>query len=261
LGNAMGTTVLTWEEISDAMEAAISIDPVARAKGDLPTHSTSHIPIPVVHSDYIISERVLQESRSRGNPISVSGAERATRKVNQKLEDMLFGATASLTYGGGAIHSYLSHPDKNTISFASAGEYWDASGKTAAQIVADVRAMKASSKAAFHYGPWVLYIPSDYDDILDGDYDVAGDSLMTIRDRILRIDGITKIQVVDRLAADTCILVQLTSDVVDLVDGMAIQNVQWDSEGGFVHNYKVMTIQVPRIKSDYAGNSGVVVLS
>jgi hypothetical protein len=63
------------------------------------------------------------------------------------------------------------------------------------------------------------------------------------------------------LPADTVLLVQMTSDVVDLVDGMPIQTVQWDTEGGFIHNYKVMTIQVPRVKSDYNNRSGIVKLS
>src|SRR5690606_37721938 len=36
LGNAMATTVLTWDEMSDAMEAIVSMDPVRRGKNDRP---------------------------------------------------------------------------------------------------------------------------------------------------------------------------------------------------------------------------------
>ena len=85
--------------------------------------------------------------------------------------------------------------------------------------------------------------------------------MKTIRQRILDLDGIQKVRVVDRLTDDVCLLVQMTSDVVDLVDGMPIQTIEWDTEGGFIHNYKVMTIQVPRVKSDYNNKSGVVKLS
>ncbi len=261
LGNAMGTTVLTWEELSDAMEAFIGIDPTARGKGDLPDYGINHIPIPVIFSDYIISDRILQESRTRGNPVSTTSAERAARKVNEKLEDMLFGASASMTYGGGSIHSYVSHPDVNTLAFASAGEYWDDAAKTPAQIVQDVKDMKALSVNAFKYGPWMVYVPTDYDLVLDDDYNVSGTSLMTTRERIMKIEGILGVRVVDRLPADTVAMVQMTSDVVDLVDGMAIQNIQWDSEGGMIHHYKVMTIQITRVKSDYNSNSGIVILS
>ena len=258
LNNAMATTVLTWEEMSDAMEAYISMDPIRRGDNDVPDFAPKHIPIPIVHVDYQLGDRLLQESRNRGDSLDTSNAERATRKVAEQLEDMLFGSASSYTYGGGTIYTYLTHPDINTVSLALE---WNGSGKTPVQIKDDVLAMKQASIDDKHYGPWMLYIPTAYETILDNDYDVSGTSLQTIRERILSISGIQEIKVVDRLAADTVIMVQMTKDVVDLVDGMPIQNVQWNSEGGFVHHYKVMTIQLPRIKSDYNNTSGVIVLS
>jgi hypothetical protein len=50
-------------------------------------------------------------------------------------------------------------------------------------------------------------------------------------------------------------------DVVDLIDGMAPRVVQWDTQGGLMHYFKVMAIQLPRVKSDYNGASGVCKLS
>lgn len=257
LGNAMGTTVLTWDEMSDAMEATISMDPVRRGKNDRVDFNSLHIPIPVIHADYQISERVLMESRNRGNGLDTLSAERAARKVAEKLEDMLFGSTAVLTYGGGTIHTYLTHPDVNSIALGTA---WSA--ETAENIIDDVLSMKQASINDRYYGPWMLYVPTAYDTVLDADYKNASAGMsQTIRQRILQISGIQGVKVVDRLPADTVLLVTMQRDVVDLIDGMSIQNVQWDSEGGFVHNYKVMTIQVPRIKSDYDGRSGIVKLS
>jgi len=258
LTNAMGTTVLTWEEMSDAMEAVVSIDPVRKSKGDTVDFNTAHIPIPIVHSDYMLSERILQESRNRGTGLDTVNAERAARKVAQKLEDMLFGATATLTYGGGTIHSYLSHPDINTVSL---GSNWDASGKTGVAIKDDVLAMIQACINANYYGPWMLYVPTAYQTVLDDDYNVSGTSTQTIRQRIESIDGIKGVRVVDRLPANNVLLVTMSTDVVDLIDGSPFQNIQWDTEGGFVHNYKVMTIQVPRVKSDYNNASGIVLLA
>jgi uncharacterized linocin/CFP29 family protein len=261
LNNAMATTVLTWEEMSDAMEASVSMDPVRRGNNDTVVHQSAHLPIPIVHADYQISERVLQESRTRGNGLDISNAQRATRRVAEQLEDMLFGSTSVLTYGGGTIYTYLTHPDINLVPFGTTTDYWDDASKTGADIIADVLAMKQALIADKHYGPYMIYIPTDYETVIDADYSVSGASGQTIRQRILAIEKIQGVSVVDRLADDTVLMVQMTSDVVDLVDGMPIQNVEWSTEGGFIHNYKVMTIQVPRIRSDYNNTSGIAKMS
>ena len=258
LNNAMGSTVLTYERLSEAMEASVDINPVKRTGGDQVTYETVHLPIPVIHSDYAINDRILQESRNRGNALDTVNAEAAARKVAEKLEDMLFGSTSSLVYGGGTIYTYLSEPNINTVSLAID---WDNAYMTAKLLLVDVTAMKAASIAERHYGPWMLYITTAYETNMDDDYSTSGNSNMTVRQRILLLEGIQGVKVVDRLAANTVLLVQMTRDVVDVVDGLPIQNIQWNTEGGFIHNYKVLTIQVPRVKSDYNDRSGIVKLS
>ncbi len=257
LGNAMGTTVLEHHTISDAMEASLTMDGITRSKGDRVTYNTHYTPIPIIHVDYEINMRVLSASRSLGNPLDTSNAERAARKVVEKLEEMLFTDT-DYTFGGGTIYSYLNYPDRNTISL---GTNWDASGKTGAQIIQDVLAMKQASIDAYHYGPWMLYVPTSYDTVLDEDYSVSGASGQTIKDRIKRIAGILDVKVVDKLPANNVLLVQMTSDVVRLISGMGLQNIQWNVQGNMLTKYKVMTIQVPQIRSDDNGRTGIVHLA
>jgi hypothetical protein len=67
--------------------------------------------------------------------------------------------------------------------------------------------------------------------------------------------------VIDKLPADTVLLVEMTSDVVRWVNGMNLQNVEWSTEGGMISHYKVMTIQVPQVRADQEGQSGVVHIS
>jgi len=257
LGNAMGTTVLEWHDVSDALSADLTMDGVTRARGDRPEYTTNYLPIPIIHADYEINARVLGASRSMGNPLDTTMAERAARKVNEKLENMLFTDT-DYDFGGGKISSYVNYTNRNQVSL---GDNWDASGKTAEEILNDVLDMKKASINAYHYGPWMLYIPTDYETVLDEDYDTSGTSTQTIRQRIEAVSGIKGIKVVDTLPDDNVLLVQMTSDVVRLVRGMGIQNVQWSTEGNFITKYKVMTIQVPQIRADQDGNCGVVHLA
>ena len=264
LGNALGTTVLEWHDMSDGMEAVVTMDGVTRSQGDRPNFQTNYLPIPVIHSDYEINARALAASRNMGNPLDTVMAEQATRRIKEKLEDMLFTDT---TYAFGTvddrnrnkIYSYLNHPDRNLVTL---GDHWDASAGTGAKIIADIMSMKASSLAARHFGPWQIYIPSLYEIVLDGDYDATTNgSTDTIRQRIMKIEGIKGIKIIDTLPANNVVMVQMTSDVVRLIQGLGIQNVEWDTEGKWITKFKVITIQVPQIRSDQNGRSGIVHLA
>ena len=263
LGNPMGTTILEWHDVGESMEAVITMDGVTRGKGDRPVFKYNYIPIPIIHVDYEINARVLAASRNMGNPLDVTSAEHAARRVAEKLEDMLFtdvdyayGETDSR--GRNKIYSYVNFPDRNEVKLT---ENWDAVGKTGAEIITDVLSMKQASIDARHYGPnWVLYIPTAYETKLDSDYDVTTPGT-TIRERILKISGISAITVVDRLAANNVLLVEMRSDTVRLIEGIGLQNVEWETEGRFITKYKVLTIRVPQIRSDQDGHCGIVHLA
>ncbi len=250
VGNGMGSTVLEYHDVSDALKAELTMDGVTRAQGDRPNFTAKYLPLPIIHADYELNARALAASRNLGQPLDTTLAERAARKVNEKLEAMLF-TDIGYTFGGGAIHSYLNFPARNKKNLTKA---WNSA--TGEEIVADVLALKQLSITAHHYGPWMLYIPTAYETTLDKDYDNTRGN--TIRERILAISGITGVKVVDMLPGDTVVLVQMTSDVVRLVRGMGIQNVEWNTEGGMITKYKVMTIQVPQLRADQEGNCGIV---
>jgi len=255
LGNAMGTTVLEYHDISDAMTANLSMDGATRGLGDRPVFGTNYLPLPIIHVDFEINLRVLEAARRNGNPLDTTSIEMATRKVLEKLESMLFTNT-TYTFGSGTIFSYVNHTYRNQVTLAA---NWDASGTTGAMIIADILAMKQASINAMHYGPWMLYIPTAYETVLDEDYEEGYPK--SIRARILEISGIKGIKIVDTLPANNVLFIQMTSDVVRLVNGLNIQVIEWQTEGKFITKYKVIAIQVPQVRADQAGNSGVTHLA
>lgn len=252
LGNAMGTTVLEYHDVSDAMSADLTMDGVSRSKGDRPDFGPKYLPIPIIHSDFEINARALAASRNLGNPLDTTMVEMATRKVLEKREQLLFTDT-TYAFGGGTIYSYLNHPNRNPVTLHA---HWNDSAASAEDIVNDVLALKQASIDDKHYGPWNLYVPTNFETVLDEDYNTT--SGKTIRERILGIDGIKAIKVSDTLPADNVILVQMTVDTVRLVQGMAVQVVQWDTEGKFVNKFKVLTIAVPQVRADQSGACGVI---
>ncbi|MEE9356512.1 MAG: major capsid protein [Methylococcaceae bacterium] len=255
LGNGMGTMVLQGSTASDAMEAELSMSGKRKSPGDRINYEPTYLPLPIAHSDFELDSRVIEAARMNNHPIDTSSIEQGVRKVNEKLESMLF-TNVTYAFGGGTIYSYLNEPNINTISFSTAN--WLTA--IPAAVKNDVLALKQASINAKHYGTWMLYIPTAYEVLLDDDYDVTTPG-KTIRQRILQIEGINGVKVVDTLPANTVVLAQMTSDVVRLVQGMPVQTLQWKTGDEFTNYFKVMAIQVPQVRSDQDGNSGVTVLS
>jgi len=250
--NGMGSTVLEYHDVSEALKTTISMDGVTRGQNDGVVFSPNYLPLPIVHVDYELNDRVLNVSRTLGQPLDTTLAEQASRRIAETLEDFLF-TDKTYAYGGGTIYSYVNHPDRNMVSGLTA---WTASAKTAEGIRDDVLEMKQKALDNKHYGPWVLYIPTAYETVLDEDYDDTRGN--TIRQRLMAIEGIAAIKTIDKLPANNILLVEMTSEVVRWINGMDVQNVQWSQEGGMIHKFKVMTIQVPQIRSDQEGNSGLI---
>ncbi len=253
LTNPMGTTVLEHHTINESMTAEVSMDPAVRSAKDRPNYSAVYTPIPVIHSDFSISSRALEASRRLGNPLDVDMVQEATRVVMEKREQMLFNiGETPFGFGGGYIYSYLDHPQNNDYPLTGA---W--SGLTGAQILADVQGMIQASIADRHYGPWNLYIPTAYQTALGNDYTTGYPK--SVRERLMELEGLQKIKVIDTLPANNVVLVEMLPTTVRLINGMGIQVVQWQVGSSLSPTeYKCICIQVPQVRADQAGKCGVV---
>ena len=253
--DGMAATVLTWETGSDLEPAQVHMTPRARARNDQVKYSMNYLPLPIVHAGYSIDIRKLNESRRGGQGIDVAQAEIAAKLVADQVEQILLNGY-DFQYGGGTIYGFLTPPAADTGSLVHA---WDASAATGETIVADVNAMIQESIDAYCYGPWGIYIPQSYASKMNADY--KANSSDTIRQRIEAIEGIEFCKVAPRLTDGRVVLVPLTKDRTELVIGMDIMNVPWESPGGFELHNEVMAIMVPRLKADQNSNSGFVVYS
>jgi hypothetical protein len=262
LGNAMGTTVLEYHDISDALEAQLSMDGVTREKGDRQEYQSVFLPIPIIHADWGINDRVLEVSRRLGNPLDTTMAERAARKVLEKREKMLFTDT-TYGFGGGTIYSFLNFPHRMFPDHSDPAKTvpnisdWSDPAVAGEDIVTEVLQLKQASLDNFHYGPWVIYSPTNFETKYDEDYSEQKGS-NTIRQRILDINGIQDIVTVDTLPAGNLLFVQLSTDVIRIVQGLGIQNMQETAEFGFVNKFKTISIQVPQIRADQNNRTGLI---
>ena len=254
LGDAMGTTIFQTSKRNGDMTADVTMNGRTKANNDRPTYEPEFLPIPIIHADYEIGTRALRASRKGNTPLDTVNAEDAARAVMEVRENMLFTAT-EFSFGGGTIYSFLNEPNRNTDT--GLNDWTDTANVTGKDIVNDVNNVMKAGLLADHYGgPYVLYVNSAVETRLDDDYsDTKGSN--TIRDRILAINNIQDVVTVDALPSNTVLLVQVTSNVVRIVNGMGLSNIQWQTGDGFVNYYKAMAIQVPQVRSDGSGQSGV----
>lgn len=252
---SIGIVLSMFERESDMTAAQVTMAPETDGERDRLNYDTQSVPVPFVHKEFQINARALAANAASGVSLDMSSVAGATRKVAETSESMLFAGSAVKVDGSNAIYGYTSHPDRNTVDLSLA---WDDNSKTGAQIVADVMAMVKASRGDRMFGPWVLYIPTDYESKLDEDYKPGTNDNRTIRERILAINGIEEIKVADQLADDTVLLVSLTRETVDLAIGQDITTIQWDEKGGLLSKFKVLACWAPRVKSEFDGRCGVV---
>lgn len=257
LPNAMGKTEVQWETSSDLTPAQETMDGINFTENDAIKFVLNTIPAYITHKDFYINLRKLEASRNLGESLDVSQAESAARQVAERIEDSLFNGS-SITVNGNSAPGLTNEGNRNTADFKGSVS-WSASAKTGEDILEDLLTMKQGEIDDLHFGPYILFISTNMETKLDEDFKANSDK--TIRERLLQVSSIQDIIVADHLTADNVLLVQTTSDVVDIVMGLQPTTVFWQSQGGFRLNFKVMSIMLPRVKARQDGKSGIFHMS
>lgn len=265
---SIGLTISVWDRVSDITPANITMSAATGGEKDLPAYALQAVPVPIVHKSFSIELRRLEASRMFGEALDVTAGDLAGRRVGERVEEMLFVGASMIqvtdpTIGGIAtIHGYTTHPDRNIIDMNTIWTVLQGALGQNVVIIEDVMRMQQVSRDARYYGPWVLYIPNEYEAKFDEDYRGPDSSdTRTVRERVLALSGIEDVKVADFLPNNNVVLVQLTRDVVDIAVAQDVTPIQWTLTGGMVEEYKVMFVGVPRLKSDFDGRSGITHLS
>lgn len=244
----LGTTIVEWEAVSDMRDAEIDMAGVTPGKEDSVVFSTQGVPVPITHRDYRINIRRLLAGRNIGQDIDVTQAEVASRKVRDMLENTLFNGV-TLNVGGYSIYGYTTFPQRLRTNIVTA---WDSATTT---ILSDIVHMIATLEAAFFFGPFTLYVPTNYWSVLIEDYSTYKEG--TFLDRILRYPQIESVKVADVMSSTEVVMVQLTRDVVEMAIGQDVTNVEWTSMGGLLQHNKIMAAMVQKLKYNDNGTSGI----
>jgi hypothetical protein len=251
--NGWGKTVLESQSMSDISAAQMSMDGIVRGDNDRPLFDTVGLPLPIVHKDFEMSARQIQTSRNAGEGLDTNNATLAGVKVAEMIEQLTIGVATGMTFGGYTSYGYTNWGPRLTYSITAP----TTGGWTPDTLIDDVLAMRDLSIARYYYGPWKLYMGLGWTARLDADYSaLKGD--LTLRERLLKLEGITGVQTLDFLTGYQALLVQMTPEVCRAVIAMRPQTIQWEEMGGMIVKLKVMAVMVPQLRADYNGNTGLV---
>ena len=271
IANGLGKTILEWEKMGDMMGADVSLDGITRTENDRLDFGWSGLPLPITHKDWYLNLRMLAASRERGEAIDTTYSRVAGRKIAEASEEILIrgGITTmrgfkTLKFMGLNVYGYTTYPDRNAITFGDATGVgvvtsipWGDATKTGDGILADVKRLIAAAEGDRKFGPYIIYVGGTAASLkLASDYKAATST--TIRQRILDLEQISDIRTLDMLPVNEVLLIEMSSDTIEMVIGEPLQTVQWDVHGGFQINFKGFQIVVPLIRSDSEGRCGIV---
>ncbi len=254
-GKGMAVTTFEWQEATQLEGAELSMDGLSKGNNDRNTFALKGLPIPIIHKDFSINARALIIARNNGRMVDVSQAFEAGQCCAEKLEDMVINGTSDFTFGGNTIYGYTDFPDRITSTL---GSNWFT--KTPVQILDQVRGELQKLRDANANGPYTVYIPTQYEEIMDKKYSDTYES-KTLRQEIMQLGGIAEIKSLDYLANNNVLILQFSPKYMRMIDGMNLTNIHWDIQGGMATDFKTMMIKVPNMRSDADGNCGILHLS
>ncbi len=262
LSDPLSVTQLEWSKSSKVGAAQRTMSPSARGENKLPIVLPSRTPIYLTTDRFELDIRTLKMSQRIGMPLDTTLVGQTTRAVNEAIEDAAInGATTldgqALQDAGYTAPGLLNAPNANTQSITVAA--WT-TAPVGATVQAEVLSMMSKLQADKKFGPYNLYVGTVIGNALNTDFKANGDASILARLQDMDAGGRKlRIRTADMMPAATVAMVQMTSDVVEIIDGQRPTVIPWTSLDGFMITNLVMAIMIPRFRSDYDGNSGVVI--
>ena len=252
-----GVTQLQWDEMSEAGGAHRTMEPRARGENQLVDRRPRTLPIYLTWDDFELGIRTLSASQRGGAPLDTTLIEQATRRVNEAIEDAAINGIPDPVFGG-SVPGLLNAPNVSAFTY-DGSEAWDVVGHTGEEILTDTLGMIDLARVDKMYGPYNLYVNTSYGNKLNEDFKANSDK--TIRQRLQEIvvgGRNLAVREADQLPTDRTVLVQMTSDVLDVVVGQQPTVVSWTDASGWGLHWVVLACIVPRVKTTYEDQSGIV---
>lgn len=253
----LGVPTLYYEKVGEAGHAQRTMVPKARGERQLQEREGAYLPIYCTWDDFSFNVREMAVAERAGVPLDTSHAQGATRNVNVAIEDQAFNGSG-FNVGGFGAPGLFNFSGANTFTYTG-GEAWDAAGHTGEEILADIQGGMDVLEADKFYGPYRIYVPRNYWAKLNLDYKPSTSSSTTTLQRILEMPDVASVRPAYQLPDDRVVILQMTSDVVDVVVGQQPTQVSWTDGPGWERFFVILACMVVRWKSNILGGTGFAI--
>lgn len=244
----IGVTSYEFDRMAPVEAATQGMSILSLGERDLVRFQRNAVPVPVTASQFQLDARQEAAGRDQGEPVSVTNVEEHTRAVAEKLEDTLTNGSL-VVLGANTLPGYTNFTCRHQLSFIAGA--WDTLTVGALQdAVRDILSARTVLRDDGFTGPYTVYLPSNFDGVIDEDYKAESDR--TLRERLMAIDGVTAISIAPALPDSNVLVVQMTSSVVQAAIGQDITTVTWDLYGGLATNWAIMAVMSFALKCAWA---------
>lgn len=260
--NWWGVTKLSRDAVSESGHAKMTMVPKARGERQAADRDRYSVPVPCQWDDFSFNIREIEAADRAGIDLDTTHIEQATRNVNELVEHVAIHGWKDAN--GDAIKiDGLELPgllDSTMRSANTSDRTMDDPAHTGGDILADLQRRTEVARAAGFYGPFDWFLPSNLTVRMNEDFKTATDKSLLARLRELEYGGRpVNIRFADMLPDDTDLLIQMTSDVVEVSLGQTPTPITWEDGPGFEEFGVVLACVIARVFPNYLGNYGVVV--
>jgi uncharacterized linocin/CFP29 family protein len=249
----IGVYQVDWQKFSDLEPAVASMSLRGNYQNDQGQFSREGVPVPIIHKDFYFDIRDLLASRRGGNALDTTHIAIATQLVAEREEQILMNGDLTIQFQGNVLYGYTTHP--NVIPETTSNDFG-----TPANIDAKFRLVIGALREKNHRGPFKVYL----NPVQFGEMKAARTTTSDITMNRFVLDQHPEIEAIEEspwVAAGTGVVVEMSRQTVDLAIAQDLTVVQWDDPSGAGVNIRVMSSLAPRIKSDAAGQTGVLYMT
>lgn len=249
---SLAVMMTRWRVATERVRPSVSMDGRSKADHDRTDRIVRAVPLPIFRTDYTFGRRELMSSRRMGAPLDTFEAGEAIEALVEEQERMLFNGEARVIVEGNAIFGYTNLPARDT---ATAAAYGGGDFGTITNIVPTLLGMVNALALLRYHGPFNFYISvTQYNEMLEYYSDGSVDNAVM---RVERLPMIDSVKPSDYLAAGNGVLVQMTSNVVEMQEALAPENREWESPDGQSLNFAAMAASTNKLTTDSEGNAGI----